>query len=188
MKVFFLESSYNRVVKHVTSGQPFALISASRSRRADGTPLKDFHNKRRTKDMKFHIRGMGYGFTRVHGRYGEKQPDGKLVHSGERSFLVPGMSKKHAIQLGKRYGQDSVLHHSGGKRTFNLYRTKPEPKETGGKHRVGSVALRMKKFVPGEAQFDTAVTKAGWSKPRAKPPKKPGRINKKAPSAFHLDP
>lgn len=180
MKFIIVESSYRRTMDHIKSGKPFAIISASRAEDSAGKKMSDKENKRRTKELGKHVRSLGYGFIRAHGRFGELQQDGRIVHARERSMIVPGMSKKHAIEMGKKFGQDSVIHHSG-KGAYKFFKTR-NTADKGSRSNVGKLDFKLDKVVHGPAQYDTAITKSGWNKPKSKAGKLARHIR-----AFHLE-
>lgn len=82
----------------------FAILSAERS---DREPEE---NKQKTNELKQDINDMGYWYTELKGGYVEIGDGGKRVPvDGEDSFIVPNMSKEEAIELGKKYDQDTVM-------------------------------------------------------------------------------
>lgn len=82
----------------------FAILSADRSER---TPEE---NKAKTDELKKDIKSMGYWYTELKGGYVEIGENGKRVPvDGEDSFIVPNMTKEEAMELGKKYDQDTVM-------------------------------------------------------------------------------
>ena len=82
----------------------FAILSADRSER---TPEE---NKAKSEELKKDIKSMGYWYTELKGGYVEISENGKRVPvDGEDSFIVPNMTKKEAMELGKKYDQDTVM-------------------------------------------------------------------------------
>lgn len=82
----------------------FAILSADRSER---TPEE---NKAKTEELKKDIKSMGYWYTELKGGYVEIGENGKRVPvDGEDSFIVPNMTKEEAMELGKKYDQDTVM-------------------------------------------------------------------------------
>lgn len=82
----------------------FAILSADRSER---TPEE---NKAKTNELKKDIKSMGYWYTELKGGYVEIGENGKRVPvDGEDSFIVPNMTKEEAMELGKKYDQDTVM-------------------------------------------------------------------------------
>lgn len=182
MKVL-LESSLNRLLHHMGKDKEFAILSASRAKDAVGNPISDRENKRRSHVMGKAIRGLGYSFIKVHGRVSELQHDGSQVHVRERSFLVPGMTKKHAIRLGRIWGQDSVIHSSQGKDRIDFKTTRETPEHK----KLGKTQFSLHKIVAAPSVYDTAVARgSGWNKPRGKKPK-PGKLNAQPARAFHFE-
>ena len=81
-----LEFSMNRALHHFSSGDGFAMLSASRS---EHTPEE---NNAASKELEKHLRSIGKGFHKVEGGYVEQTAQGpKQVK--ERSYFVPGVSK-----------------------------------------------------------------------------------------------
>lgn len=82
----------------------FAILSADRSER---TPEE---NKAKTEELKKDIKSKGYWYTELKGGYVEIGENGKRVPvDGEDSFIVPNMTKEEAMELGKKYDQDTVM-------------------------------------------------------------------------------
>lgn len=82
----------------------FAILSADRSER---TPEE---NKEKSEELKKDIKSMGYWYTELKGGYIEIGENGKRVPvDGEDSFIVPNMTKEEAMELGKKYDQDTVM-------------------------------------------------------------------------------
>ena len=82
----------------------FAILSADRSER---TPEE---NKEKSEELKKDIKSMGYWYTELKGGYVEVGKNGKRVPvDGEDSFIVPNMTKEEAMELGKKYDQDTVM-------------------------------------------------------------------------------
>ena len=59
---------------------------------------------------------MGAQFEETWGKYGG---------ATERSFIVYGLPLKHLLALGKKYGQEAVIHGEGGRHMF-LYTNGPK--------------------------------------------------------------
>lgn len=82
----------------------FAILSADRSER---TPEE---NKEKSEELKKDIKSMGYWYTELKGGYVEVGENGKRIPvDGEDSFIVPNMTKEEAMELGKKYDQDTVM-------------------------------------------------------------------------------
>lgn len=82
----------------------FAILSADRSERSEE------ENKEKNKELKKDIKDMGYWYTELKGGYVEVSEDGQRVPvDGENSLIVPNMTRDEAIELGKKYDQDSVM-------------------------------------------------------------------------------
>jgi hypothetical protein len=59
--------------------------------------------------LKHDLQTMGVPFEETQGRY---------AGVPERSVIIHGLPKEHLISLGKKFGQESVIHNEGGKREF----------------------------------------------------------------------
>jgi hypothetical protein len=144
-----VEGGLSRTLSHVKGGS-YAVISAHRGER---TASK---NRKATKLMGKRLRKMGYGYKKVVGRGQENDPKtGKTNVSHEKSFFVPGMKKRHAARLAKRYKQDYYIHGKKGK--SNLVHT-----QSGDSH------AKWSKTKAGPAQYDTAVSRKGRGKKSSK--------------------
>ena len=117
------ESSLSRIKSKSDKGG-MAILSGSR-----GDKSKK-ENKARAKQLDKDIRGKGLpGATKVQGRWDEKdKKTGKTTKVKERSHVVTSGKKgkrkfKKAVKaLGKKYGQDAVLHQT--KKTGTLSATR----------------------------------------------------------------
>ena len=82
----------------------FAILSADRSERTSE------ENKEKSEELKKDIKSMGYWYTELKGGYIEIGANGKRIPvDGEDSFIVPNMTKEEAMELGKKYDQDTVM-------------------------------------------------------------------------------
>lgn len=79
--------------QQIKTGQ-YAILSGERA------GLSPAENAKRTKALLADLRSHGFKPLHAEGVYGG---------SPERSFLVPGMTEQEAIDLGKKYAQESVL-------------------------------------------------------------------------------
>ena len=116
-KTIFNESSLSRVHAH-TQGRNIGMITAHR-----GENSKE-ENEKRNGELEKKIRGAGYGFVKVKGRYIENHGTENARPVDEHSYLVVGNhgdDKGHLLHFlkkqGEHYGQDSILHkaHDVGK-------------------------------------------------------------------------
>lgn len=101
------------------------MISASRG------DLPSSENKERNKSLEKDIRGAGYGFVHVRGRYIENYgKKDQREPSDEHSYMVIGKKGDDAghlkgtlTKLGSKYNQDSVLHKSHNETNAKLHGT-----------------------------------------------------------------
>lgn len=78
----------------------FAVICASRN------DLSDEENTERFKAL---VQDLGtYGYIKLRGGYIEKTATGEEIPVVEKSVLVKYLPYEHAIELGKKYGQESI--------------------------------------------------------------------------------
>ena len=96
------ESNTSRIYKHLSDDNSCAIISAYRGENS----LKE--NKALHSALKKDIRNAGLGFIEFISRWVE---DGESFD--EESFLIPGMDKDLALELGKKYNQASIIYKSG---------------------------------------------------------------------------
>ena len=151
-KTIFNESSLSRVHAH-TQGRNIGMITAHR-----GENSKE-ENEKRNGELEKKIRGAGYGFVKVKGRYIENHGTENARPVDEHSYLVVGNhgdDKGHLLHFlkkqGEHYGQDSILHKAHDEDNAKLHGTKeggwPGKGET---HDVG-------KFHPNRAgEFHTVM-------------------------------
>lgn len=114
------EASLNRAYQHVVEKKvpSWGMMTAYRY----ANTRKE--NQQKNKELANDLRKLGYGFFKVEGHWQECQdsnlnyvdcPKEQLQDSVEESLFVPGITKEHADQLGKKYEQDAVIY--GGKDT-----------------------------------------------------------------------
>jgi len=111
------EASLGRLVKHLDSKEPIAIISACRSDWDRKHPKENAKiNKAKTAELRSFILGMGFGFNKAIGGYTEVTADGQKVEvKDEMSCIVyatPDREKElrtFAIGMGKKFKQDSIL-------------------------------------------------------------------------------
>lgn len=104
----------------------FAILSADRSERTEE------ENAEKNKELKKDIKDMGYWYTELKGGYVEVTEGGQRVPvDGENSLLVPNMKKEEAIELGKKYDQDSVMFKDSKNKTLEYIVTNERNGELG---------------------------------------------------------
>lgn len=104
----------------------FAILSADRSERTEE------ENAEKNKELKKDIKDMGYWYTELKGGYVEVTEGGQRVPvDGENSLLVPNMKKDEAIELGKKYDQDSVMFKDSKNKTLEYIVTNERNGEVG---------------------------------------------------------
>lgn len=116
-KVFELvlnESSLSRIVQHMQNkDQSFAVISPFANPPMDAPPEQKLEyakrNKERFYEMVDILEKNGLGFIQMAGGYKRKNGE-KVV---ERSFFIPKISKEQALQIGKHFGQETIIHADG---------------------------------------------------------------------------
>jgi len=102
----------------VDSGDQFAIVSAERPDYEDilekdkekRKALIEQRNWERTQELRTHLKDIKQGYVPAGGVW---NPEGGKPYY-ERPVFAPGMSKQKAIELGKKYKQDSVIWGSGG--------------------------------------------------------------------------
>lgn len=102
------EGGLSRILAHVKDdNNTFAMISAYRH---TNTPKE---NNRQTMLLTSDLVDMGLGFIKMEGGYIEYPKDSKDSNTDvpvkERSFFVKNITKEQAMELCKKYDQDSVL-------------------------------------------------------------------------------
>lgn len=104
----------------------FAILSADRSERSDE------ENAKLNKELKKDIKDLGYWYTELKGGYIEVTEGGQRVPvDGENSLLIPNMKKEEAIELGKKYDQDSVMFKDSKNKTLEYIVTNERNGELG---------------------------------------------------------
>jgi len=139
-----------RMKQHSDEERHFVGISAARP----GLSKKEI--KARMKALGQHFRKNGYGFRKAEGHYeGEKEPS-MIVHAKKPGRKAGAELMRVAREAGKKFGQDSVLHHSG--RTARLVGTNKTGYPGMGKsEKVGS---RLK-YNNSESPFQTELRPKG---------------------------
>jgi hypothetical protein len=110
------EESMGRIYQHIVSNpktKSWAVITASRG---ENTPAE---NARKNKELENDLRKMGLGFVHADGMWRECKnqsieykdcPEELKVPSEEKVLFIPNIPKDKAVELGKKYQQDSVLY------------------------------------------------------------------------------
>jgi hypothetical protein len=124
---YLLEQSFSRLLNH-TQNRNIGLISAARG---DLSPAENNHRHAQLKDD---LRKSNLGYVRVSGAYTENKGEPNERHVKEKSLLVigkEGHDNGHLLgtlkNLGKKYGQDSILHKSHEQKTAQLHGTNDSP-------------------------------------------------------------
>jgi len=120
---FLIEASFSRVLQH-TRERNIGMISASRGN------LPAHENRDRHSELENAVRKAGYGFIHVKGRYVENHGTPQARNVDERSLMVVGKKGDdkgallgHLKSLGKKFGQDSILHKPHNLNTAQLHGT-----------------------------------------------------------------
>lgn len=179
IRFLVIEGGLNRALKHVNSGKPYAILTGHReipapygpespamikARKTRETQRNNAANKRLEK----HLKKKKMGFKKVVGRGQEDQSDGSVKLNREKSYLVPGMKKKHAIRVAKALKQDYVV--AGEKGKHKVAHTSDKSKD-----------MNFSKTRKGPNKYgDTLVKRRGGNYGDAK--------KDKASRAFHLRP
>jgi len=136
-EVSLVEAKLSRVFQYVEDDKKdFGIVSAFRGSNSD----KD--NKARHEELKKAIRQMGYGFIELRGGY--KGDEGYVE---ELSLLIPNITKKGIVDLGRQFQQHSVMYKND--QDFYYIGTNEEAG-------VGKVLMRFKK---GEGQDNLELAK-----------------------------
>ena len=95
-----IESSFSRVWQHIENPTSlFAVISAYLDTKNDV-----LNHEQLRKD----IRKLGFGYIEMDSGY-TYQVDGKSKIANEKSYMIPNITKKEALKLALKYGQESIL-------------------------------------------------------------------------------
>jgi regulatory protein YycH of two-component signal transduction system YycFG len=97
------ESSLQRIWQHITNPKTiFAVVSAYRG---------GMDNESRHRQLAKDIRDKGFGYIEQKGGYTYEDPEtGEEGTSEEKSYLIPNIPKKVAIDLALKYSQESILY------------------------------------------------------------------------------
>ena len=88
------------VLDHIRSGKDYAVVTAENP---ENSRISDADNADRNAKLVSDLRKRGYNPIEVQGN--NKDVEGKIEHS----FFVPDIKPEEAAQIGKKYGQSSVL-------------------------------------------------------------------------------
>jgi hypothetical protein len=136
-EVSLVESKLSRVFQYVEDDKKdFGVLSAFRGANSDK------ENLAKHEELKKAIRAMGYGYIELRGGY-----KGDEGFNEELSVLVPNITKKQIIDLGRQFGQHSVMYKND--QDFYYIGTNDEAG-------VGKVLMRFKK---GEGQNNLELAK-----------------------------
>jgi hypothetical protein len=136
-EVPLIESKLSRVFQYVEDDEKdFGIVSAFR-----GENSRE-QNKKLHEELKKRIRDMGYGYIELKGGY---QEESGVVE--ELSVLIPNIKKSEIVQLGRNYGQHSVMY----KNNEDFYYI-----GTNDSAGIGKVLMRFKK---GEGQNNLELAK-----------------------------
>jgi len=136
-EVSLVEAKLSRVFQYVEDDKKdFGIVSAFRGTNSDK------ENKARHEELKKMVRQMGYGFIELRGGY--KGDEGYVE---ELSLLIPNITKKGIVDLGRKFQQHSVMYKND--QDFYYIGTNEEAG-------VGKVLMRFKK---GEGQDNLELAK-----------------------------
>ena len=136
-EVPLVEAKLSRVFQYVEDDKKdFGIVSAFRAVNSDK------ENKARHEELKKTVRQMGYGFIELRGGY-----KGDEGYAEELSLLIPNITKKGIVDLGRKYEQHSVMYKND--QDFYYIGTNEEAG-------VGKVLMRFKK---GEGQDNLELAK-----------------------------
>jgi hypothetical protein len=136
-EVSLVEAKLSRVFQYVEDDKKdFGILSAFRAVNSDK------ENKARHEELKKMVRQMGYGFIELRGGY--KGDEGYVE---ELSLLIPNITKKGIVDLGRKFEQHSVMYKND--QDFYYIGTNEEAG-------VGKVLMRFKK---GEGQNNLELAK-----------------------------
>jgi len=136
-EVSLVEAKLSRVFQYVEDDKKdFGIVSAFRGVNSDK------ENKARHEELKKMVRQMGYGFIELRGGY--KGDEGYVE---ELSLLIPNITKKGIVDLGRKFQQHSVMYKND--QDFYYIGTNEEAG-------VGKVLMRFRK---GEGQNNLELAK-----------------------------
>ena len=94
------ESSWGRIIQHIEGNTTFAAISSY----VGGFSEKE--NEKRHENLRRDIREMGYGYIEMDSGYTYQSTQ---VTAIEQAFFIPTISREEALQLGRKYDQESII-------------------------------------------------------------------------------
>jgi len=98
------ETSYSRILQHINNTDTFAVISAFRGSNSDRDNY-DLH-----KQLMADVRSKGYGFIEQKSGYTYQEPGSAEEGTvDEMSLFIPKITEAEAMELGNKYGQESIL-------------------------------------------------------------------------------
>ena len=126
------EASNSRLVQNLTDNNSFAIISAFRPNYSNS------ENFSRTASLKKDVRNAGLGFNEFVSRWTEKNPTtDENDSSDEHSLLIKGIGYNHALKLGAKYEQSSIIYKDANKIVEVC--TTPFTDWNGKSHQVGDI-------------------------------------------------
>ena len=136
-EVSLVEAKLSRVFQYIEDDKKdFGIVSAFRGVNSDK------ENKARHEELKKLVREMGYGYIEMRGGY-----KGDEGFNEELSLLIPNITKKGIVDLGRKFQQHSVMYKND--QDFYYIGTNEEAG-------VGKVLMRFKK---GEGQDNLELAK-----------------------------
>lgn len=136
-EVPLVEAKLSRIFQYIEDDKKdFGIVSAFRAVNSDK------ENKARHEELKKLVREMGYGYIEMRGGY-----KGDEGFNEELSLLIPNITKKGIVDLGRKFQQHSVMHKND--QDFYYIGTNDEAG-------VGKVLMRFKK---GEGQDNLELAK-----------------------------
>lgn len=145
----------SRMQKNIEDKRHFSAISAER------TDLTPEENSARMDALENDIKKLGYGYKKSRGIWEGGGENSIVINSRAKGSKAGNELRKDAIRLGKKYGQDSILHHDGNSATLHGTNETGWP-GLGNTKRVGRVAFSQR-----DAKFQTQYNP---SKPEATRP------------------
>lgn len=119
------ETKPARYNQHLGKDKSFANISASRSNDEFEKPgmekekqKQSESNNKKTAQLKKDIKDLGLSYIKTYGAWRDEGPV-----TQEDSFLIPNITKEQALELGKKYGQYSVIFKEEGDDNAYMYIT-----------------------------------------------------------------
>ena len=136
-EVPLVESKLSRVFQYIEDDKrDFGIMSAFRGANSEK------ENKAKHEELKKIVRGMGYGYIELRGGY-----KGDEGFNEELSLLIPNITKKEIVALGRKFAQHSVMYKND--QDFYYIGTNEEAG-------VGKVLMKFKK---GEGQHNLELAK-----------------------------